>query len=148
MANQVMEKQLKVALSEKLCVEENFWKLKSRKEWITTSDLNTKHFHLSTIIQRRCNAIEFLKIEDDSWISSWDQIGDHIVHFFQALFSSSDPSPLEDLEHLIDPIISLDQNAMLSSIPSDLEIFEGLRDIDSNKSSGLDGMTALFFKHY
>lgn len=143
-----MECSLKVALAELLCAEEQFWKLKSRKDWLTTTNLNIKHFHLSTLIRRHHNAIEFIKNDEGNWISSRNQIGDHILQYFQSMFSSTNPSLPDDLEGLIDPIITSDHNALLCFIPSDLEILDCIRDIGSFKSLGPNGMTGLFFKHY
>lgn len=64
------------------------------------------------------------------------------------LFSSSDPSILDDLEQLISPEISGEENDALCLVPSDAEILETLCDIGSHKSPGLDGMTGLFYKYY
>lgn len=57
----LLERRWKLALDEELHKEEDFWRLKSHKVWLTTHDLNTKHFHLSTLIRHRRNAIELLK---------------------------------------------------------------------------------------
>lgn len=148
MENQAQKRCWEIALSEELKAEENFWKLKARKDWLTTHDLNTKHFHLSTVIRRRRNAIEFIKDGDGTWMSSRHAIGSHIFQHFQTLFTSSDPAPPDDLDHLIDPIITTEENDMLCAIPTDLEIFKGIRDIGPHKSLGPNGMTGLFFEHY
>lgn len=146
--NHAQERNWKIALDEELRAEEVFWKLKSRKDWLTTNDFSTKHFHLSTIIHRMQNAIEFIKDGDGTWMSSCHEIGSHIVQHFKTFFSSSDLNLPADLDHLIDPIMSTEENDMLCSIPSNLEILEGIHDIGPHKSAGPDDMTELFFKHY
>jgi hypothetical protein len=56
--------------------EEVLWRNKSREQWLTCKDLNTKFFHLSTLIKRRRNAIDFLKLPTGAWISDRQTIGD------------------------------------------------------------------------
>lgn len=67
-------------------MEEDLWHQKSRSTWLTTRDLNTKFFHLSTIIWRRRNSIESLKSAAGSWIHGRDEVGSYIVYHFQAVF--------------------------------------------------------------
>lgn len=55
--NRTYEDNLHEALQEQLRREEVLWKQKSREEWLTSKDLNTRYFHLSTVIRRRQNAI-------------------------------------------------------------------------------------------
>lgn len=59
-----------------------------KKEEIITTDLNTRFFHLSTIITRHRNNIETLKNSGGGWLQTRDEIGNHIVNFFKALYSS------------------------------------------------------------
>lgn len=42
--------------------EEMVWFQKSRYKWIVLEDQNTKYFHTSTVIRRRRNRIEMLKM--------------------------------------------------------------------------------------
>lgn len=39
-------------------------------------------------------------------------------------------------------------NAYFSAIPNEDEMFAALRQIPNQKTPGLDGMTALFYRHY
>jgi uncharacterized membrane protein YgaE (UPF0421/DUF939 family) len=69
-SNIEVEENLKAIYNELLAREEIYWKQKSRVQWLTSSTLNTEFFHLSTIIHRRRNTIDFLKDNHGSWISS------------------------------------------------------------------------------
>lgn len=58
--NSNLEGHLWVALTEEHRIEESLWRSKARVHWLTSPDLNTRFFHVSTIVRRRCNAVEFL----------------------------------------------------------------------------------------
>ncbi|XP_021623881.1 uncharacterized protein LOC110623265 [Manihot esculenta] len=54
---------LRVELEEILDYEELLWKLKSRDDWISLGDHNTKYYHNKTLARRKLNRIEGLKID-------------------------------------------------------------------------------------
>ncbi|GLT66683.1 hypothetical protein SLA2020_390370 [Shorea laevis] len=139
---------MRKALQEELKREELLWKHKSRVTWLTTKDLNTKFFHLSTIIRRRRNAIEFLKTAEGVWLGERREIGDHFLNVFKSLYRSSFPNFPRDLEGLITPVISEAENFALCQVPDEAEVLAALKSMGSYKAPGPDGMTALFFKHY
>lgn len=143
-----MEKHLIVALNEEIRKEEHLWRMKSRETWLTTTDLNTKFFHTSTIIRRRCNSIKFLKTETGIWISSREDIGSHILDYFQAMYQSIQSDIPPDLEGLLSPLITPSKNAALCAISSVEVIHSTLLSLGSFKAPGPDGMTAIFYKKF
>ncbi len=74
-SNLVAEENLKANYNELLAKEEILWKQKSRIQWLTSSTLNTRFFHLTTIIRRRRNTIDFLKDKHGNWISNIEATG-------------------------------------------------------------------------
>lgn len=98
------------SLREKEKPEEELWKIKPRKTWLTTKDLNTKFVHLSTVIRWRRNAIEFLKNDRGERLSSRASVGEHIVAYFQNLFTTDSSVIPSDLEGLIPPHSPLVKN--------------------------------------
>lgn len=56
-----MQKCLILELDEQLRREELLWKQKSKVDWLSSSDMNTKYFHASTTIHRCRNQIVELK---------------------------------------------------------------------------------------
>jgi hypothetical protein len=46
------------------------------------------------------------------------------------------------------PIISVEDNQYLISIPTEEKVFEVLSSLDSSKAPGPDGFTTLFYKKY
>lgn len=54
-------------LLELLKREECLWRDKARIQWVEDEDLNTRFFHLSTIIRMRYNGINFILVENNTW---------------------------------------------------------------------------------
>jgi hypothetical protein len=139
---------LKQELDKLLLQEELLWKSKSREIWLSCKDLNTRFFHLSTLIRRRRNAIDFLKLSSGAWISDRASIGNCFTHHFSSLFSTASPIIADEMLDLFQPSISTEENSFICSIPTEQEIFNALTSIGSSKAPGPDGFTALFYKEY
>lgn len=65
--------------------EEILWKNKSRETWLTCKDLNTRFFHVSTLIKKRRASVDFLKLPSGAWITDRSDIG----NCFSSHFTSS-----------------------------------------------------------
>jgi hypothetical protein len=135
-------------LDDLLIQEESLWRNKSREVWLTCKDLNTKFFHTSTIIRRRRNAIDFLRLPSGIWSSERQTIGNSFTTHFKELFSSSAPTLDDELLSLFDSCISNEANISLCAIPSEQEIFTVLSSMGSTKAPGPDGFTTIFYKKY
>jgi hypothetical protein len=85
------ETSLKLDLENLLIKEESLWCSKSGETWLTCKDLNTKYFHTSTLIRRRSNAVNFLKLDDGRWVSSRAEIAEKFLAHFTTLFTSTNP---------------------------------------------------------
>ena len=129
-------------------MEKDLWRLKSRTTWLMTRDLNTRYFHLSTIIHRCRNSIDTLKTAAGSWIIGRQRIGDYIVQHFQTAFTSGCPEIPFSLEDLIQPVLSSNEKELLVVVPNETEIHGALFQIGPHKAPGPDGMTGLFFQHF
>lgn len=144
--NSILEGHLCVALVEEQRKEKSLWWSKARVQWLTSPDLNTRFFNVSTIVRRRQNAVEYLQDQSGLWIDSRDQIGQMFVDSFIGLFSSSHPQFPYDLGGLIKPTISDKENEVLIAVSSKGEIWNTVKQIGSRKAPGPDGLTALFYK--
>ncbi|KAK3042146.1 hypothetical protein RJ639_001266 [Escallonia herrerae] len=75
------ERNLQLALDEELQREEAIWWDKSRHLKISEGDLNTRFFHLTTIIRRRGNALDYIK-HGGNWITDRKEIGKCFTEHF------------------------------------------------------------------
>lgn len=80
-----------------------------------------------------------IKIEDPSLT----QIG--AVDFFSNLYHQLPQQSDEDLFKVVGPSVSAEQNAQLTTIPTDLEIKNTIFSMKRSSSPGLDGFTGAFF---
>ncbi|KAL4348697.1 hypothetical protein GQ457_17G003630 [Hibiscus cannabinus] len=62
-----LEARLKVELDTVLSQEKSLWPQISRVNWIENGDHNTKYFYMATVVLRRNNMINRLKLQDGSW---------------------------------------------------------------------------------
>lgn len=139
------EENLQSALDEILKREEILWRDKAKMAGLEDGDANTRYFHLSTIIRRRYNNIDFLLNSSNSWITDWSTIGSEFVDSYSSLFSSDCPNFSADLEGLILPSISDSMNVALVAIPTLEEIKLTVFTMSAHTSPGPDGFPPLFF---
>lgn len=116
------------------------WKHKSKVSCLTTSNLNIKFFHLSTIIPRKRNNIETFLSGTGDWLKERVSIGNHMVTFFQSLYTSDSPKWDDKLGELIQPVITVEENVQLCQIPTMAEIKFAMDEIGAFKAPGSDGM--------
>ena len=144
--NGSVESGLQSKLSEWLLKSEVICRQKSRELWLKLGDKNSKFFHLSTIIRRRRSNIDTIKNEDGSWIHESSQIRNLFRENFMNLFKEGDICFPENLEYLVLPCITEEENESLQSIPSPEEIKAALFQMPDLKALGPDGFSALFYK--
>ncbi|XP_023878160.1 uncharacterized protein LOC111990605 [Quercus suber] len=144
--NGLVENGLQYELSEWLLRSEVLWRQKSRELWLKLGDKNSNFFHLSTIIRRRSNNIDAIKNEDGSWIYEFSQIRNQFRDNFINLFKEDDICFPENLDYLVLPCITEEENESLQSISSPEEIKVALFQMQDLKALGLDGFPALFYK--
>jgi len=81
-----LEKELQDQLVITLYQEECLWFQKSRSQWITDEDRNTKYYHSKTIVRRRRNKIISLRNDDRAWVDDQESLRDLVQSFYINLF--------------------------------------------------------------
>ncbi|OMO88470.1 reverse transcriptase [Corchorus capsularis] len=142
-----LEKQLQTDFIDILRQEETLWAMKSRIDWLKDGDKNTKFFHLTTKVRRKCNRIVALKDNVGNWLYN-DDCKKHVIDFFSNLYTTEFPS--HDLVANYEPpsIVKIDSqvHGRLVAIPSIREIKDALWSLKPFKAPGTDGLHAGFFQ--
>ncbi|GLT29391.1 hypothetical protein SLA2020_042630 [Shorea laevis] len=122
-----------------LHVEELFWCQKSRIEWITLGDRNTKFYHASTNIRRARNRITALKV-NDSWVTDNIALKTHVQDFFVGLFSQKETSAMSGDYSCFQPKLSDAASNSLMLPVSIEEVKAALSSMKGLKRPGPDGI--------
>ena len=133
---------LQVALSR----QEKFWKEKARIKWIKEGDRNSAFFQKIARQRVVTNRITFLH-SNDSLLTDPVDIQNHVIGFYEKLYSTDNTITNSNLvETLIPSIVSVDDNAMLSAIPTNEEIKKAVFGLDPSSAPGPDGFNGSFFQ--
>ncbi|XP_057792980.1 uncharacterized protein LOC131009580 [Salvia miltiorrhiza] len=137
-----IQAEINVALARK----SNLLQQKSRASWLVDGDRNTAFFHRLAKFRKRSVSIARLNINGADEYNQ-NVIEQHIVNHFSSLFSD-DGSPAAEqfeIDALIQPCISENQNLLLIATPDEGEIAAAIFDMDANSAPGPDGFSGLFF---
>jgi hypothetical protein len=123
-------------------LEEVSWRQKSRVKWLKECDKCTKFFHSIANSNRRYNFIDSLLI-GDSISSDPAKIGEHVVQFYQDLFSEKHSwrPRLDDLS--FDAILESEASWLERAFEE--EVRKVVFAMNSDKAPGPDGFTMAFF---
>ncbi|KAL9674738.1 hypothetical protein QQ045_002937 [Rhodiola kirilowii] len=82
--DEVIDQEVRITneLDERFLREELLWKQRSRADWLKEEDRNTRFFHQRASHRRKINKIEKMKIGDDEWIYTEEEISEHIVRYY------------------------------------------------------------------
>ncbi|KAL5572537.1 hypothetical protein UlMin_022134 [Ulmus minor] len=142
------DKDLRCQLDELLRREEMLWFQKAKVQWRLEDDRCSRFFFMTTMIRRKSNRIDCLKLDDGVWIYSRNQIGNLFSARFESMFDSPIQPLLVDLSTIVDPVVTKEDNVELLRIPTGEEVMNVVFSMGAFKAPGPDGMTALFYKHY
>uniref|UniRef100_A0A2N9F3J3 RNase H type-1 domain-containing protein n=1 Tax=Fagus sylvatica TaxID=28930 RepID=A0A2N9F3J3_FAGSY len=143
------EAALCLELDEWLEKEEVKWKQKSRELWLKEEDRNTKFFHLTTLVRRRRrNFIVEIRDDDGNRLCNMEEIRAYFTRKFVGVYQSAQPRVPANLDVLIQPCISTEENDEITRIPSEDEIKKIIFDMNPLKTPGPDGMPGFFYRHY
>ncbi|KAL0722455.1 hypothetical protein Bca4012_037054 [Brassica carinata] len=139
---------LKAELSLQYRLEEEYWRTKSRIQWLQAGDRNTRFFHSKTKQRRSNNRIIHISDEEGKIYTEVKDVHSQIQKYFQDLYISEGISINQNLLNGIPTTITAEINKKLIQEVTDKEIEDAAHAINPEKSPGPDGMNAGFFRHH
>ncbi|KAJ4898014.1 Reverse transcriptase domain-containing protein [Raphanus sativus] len=123
-------------LSKAYAEEEEYWRQRSRIQWLSCGDKNSSFFHSVTRGRRALN--KFAVIEDETGNAFFEekQITQTIASFYQDIFSSRSTGDLSVVREVLTPKVTPEMNHLLIAVPSDLEIKQAVFSINVDKAPG------------
>ncbi|XP_056841735.1 uncharacterized protein LOC130494916 [Raphanus sativus] len=134
------------------CIEEIYFRQKSRINWLREGDLNTTYFMRICQVRASYNAIRAFMTPSGIWITDPIEMSIHAVsHFGSVLSPSSLPcsrvySPPDWFLDLTGFRVSAETAQLMLSVPTQSEIQAMFFRLNPNKAPGPDGLTSGFFK--
>ena len=105
-----------------LLKEENIWRQRSRIQWIRSGDKNTKFFHSRALARKRKNKISRLQDDTGAWHEGRDEVMEVVLTYFHELFTTSEPSLLEEAIAGVEREVSEEMNQFLAMLFIALEV--------------------------
>ncbi|XP_028055969.1 uncharacterized protein LOC114260109 [Camellia sinensis] len=124
------------------------WFQKSKTDWISQGDRNTKFFHVTTLIKRKRIRIEILKDEQGNWIDQPRELKCLIHNYFVNLFSPCNPTQLRHWKGLANCTISSEDNSELLRNVTKEEVWKAIKNIKAFKAPSIDGLQVIFYHTY
>lgn len=128
--------------------DENFWKQKSKDNWIRFGDGNTKVFHAAVKISRAKNKVVKLFDNDGNAQRSEASKAQVAISYFKDLFKSSNSEDYQSLLCDLPPRVTYRMNHFLSQSVSPDEVKDAVFSIKPDSAPGADGMSGFFFQSY
>ncbi|XP_019100869.1 PREDICTED: uncharacterized protein LOC109132875 [Camelina sativa] len=139
---------LRYELTKAYSEEEQYWKLKSRNQWMNLGDRNTKFFYATTKIQKARNRLK--SIFDEQGVENFrdDAIGKVAESYFTKLFTTTQHTNMDDIISDIEPRVTAEMNRDLQLPVIDQEIKDAVFSIGADRDPGSDGFTAAFYQQF
>lgn len=139
----------KIALTEELTkaykVRDSIIVQKSRLNWDLKGEMNTKFFHQFVKYRTRKKSIHGI-VENNVWISDPENIKNHFLQYFTNMFTPSRRVLRVKLEELHPNKLNSQDAADLSREFTISEVELALKNLDSSKAPGPDGLNGAFIK--
>ncbi|XP_028101054.1 uncharacterized protein LOC114300374 [Camellia sinensis] len=144
----LLEKDLIRQFNKTLLQEEILWFQKSRVNWITQGERNTKYFHVFTITKCKRIKIDSLLYDTGNWIMEAQAIKTHIQDYFIALFQAVPTVKLSHWNNIATHTFSPKENHRLTRDLTNYEIWKATKHINAFKAPSRDGFQAIFYHKF
>lgn len=123
------------------------WKQKLRITWLKEGERNTKFFHLSTLIRRRRNRVDRLKLDGAQWCSDPDLQKSRAREFYAHLYTAEPCLPCDSQDWNFPTLCHRDRSWLNRPVVAQ-EIYEAISQMGAYKAPGPDGFPPCLFQIY
>jgi ribonuclease HI len=141
-------KEVEATLDDLFESEEIWWAQRSRAVWLQHGDRNTKFFHQKACQRKSRNWVDVIYDEYGEKISEEEDIARIFTEFFQNLFTSSEPSRIDEAVNVVQGRVTERMRGILNQTFSREEVFVALKSMKPTAAPGPDGMPAIFYQKY
>lgn len=128
--------------------EQNYWKMKSKDNWILHGDGNKKVFHAAVKTSRARTMVT--KLMDANGVAHRSEAtkAQVAIHYFQDLFKSSNSEDYRDMLQGFSAKVTDRMNQSLTQTVTADEVKHAVFSIKGESAPGVDGMSGFFFQTY
>lgn len=128
-----------------LNLEDLFWQEKSKVKWHNGGDRNAAYFHMIAKIRNCTKLISSIQHKEEI-LTDCKVISNIFLTHFENLFNTRNASFENGLvEEVIPKLVTKQSNALLSSLPSFVEVQNVVFSLNKDGSPGHDGFEGHFF---
>ena len=128
--------------------EEVMWRQRSRIEWLTAGDRNTKFFHLRASIRRKKNMIKALQNSLGVVVDDPAELRALANEFYHNLYTSEGVQNMDAVLDHVPRKVSAEMNASLCAPYTNEEVKIALFQMFPTKAPGPDGFPAHFYQRH
>lgn len=139
-----LEKELQNELNEVLIQEEIFWFQKSRRQWLSQWDRNTKYYHLKTIVRRKKNKVSMLRNDRGDWVENIVDLKNMGLEYFIKEENASRPYFETSISF---PTLTQENLNIIREDVKMEELKRALFSMNGYKAPGEDGYPNVFFQN-
>ncbi|KAJ8765020.1 hypothetical protein K2173_010492 [Erythroxylum novogranatense] len=143
-----LEQQLITEYNQVLAQEEASWFQKSREHHLLFGDRNTRYFHALTVVRRRRNKIDKLKlIGSEEWCDDGNAIKQGVFNYFSEQFGRSEGTGVSPASAFHQKLGEAAIQPLLAPVTA-AEVHTALFSMRTYTSPGPDEFQLIFFKTY
>lgn len=130
--------------------EESYWSQRAKSLWLAKGGKNTKYFHAKASLIKKNNSIWGVKDSEGVWHPQERKVEEVFCFYFEDIFKSTNSSQqaIDEVLNVMPRKVTDDMNDKLTALFTDVDVRFALMQMHPSKSSGLDGLLALFLTKY
>jgi len=128
--------------------EEQFWAMRSRLNWLSWGDKNSKFFHACTVQRRQRNRISILKDANQNWQREPERLKEMTMDYFTGLYHSVGHRAFHPFLLQCPQIVTPQINTHLMSPVTEKEVYDAIFQLGAAKAPGPDSLPGMFYRHH